>query len=90
MTPIISTMYETQSQFAQVEEGHLNKSLLYECANFPGNLFTVMTSHMGVVGGLNAPEMSSLKTSSFPRIVYRPCELCNNEGSIKHHLASLT
>ena len=49
MMPVISTMYETQSQFGKVEEGRLNESLLYECANFPGNLFTVMTSHVGVV-----------------------------------------
>ena len=34
-------MYEMQSQF--VEEGHLNENLLDECANFPGNLFTVMS-----------------------------------------------
>ena len=31
-------MYETQSQFGKVEEGRLNESLLYECANFPENL----------------------------------------------------
>ena len=48
MMPVIFTMYETQSQFGKVEEGRLNRSLLYECANFPGNLFTVMTSHVGV------------------------------------------
>ena len=36
-------MYETQSQFGEVEEGHLNETLLYECVNFPGNLFTVMS-----------------------------------------------
>ena len=52
MMPVIFTMYETQSQFGKVKEGRLNRSLLYECANFPGNLFTVMftvmTSHMGV------------------------------------------
>ena len=39
--------YETQSQFGKVEKGRLNESLLYECANFPGNLFTVMTSRVG-------------------------------------------
>ena len=49
MMPVISTRYETQSQFGKVEEGRLNESLLYECANFPGNLFTKMTSHVGVV-----------------------------------------
>ena len=38
MMPVISTRYETQSQFGQVEEGRLNESLLYECANIPGNL----------------------------------------------------
>ena len=31
-------MHETQTQFGQVEEGRLNESLLYECANIPGNL----------------------------------------------------
>ena len=48
MKPVISTMYEMQSQFDQLEEGRLNKNLLYECTNLPGNLFIVMTSHMGV------------------------------------------
>ena len=48
MMPVISTiyiyiLYEMQSQFGKVEEGCLNKSLLYECANFPGNLFTIMS-----------------------------------------------
>ena len=52
MMPVISTMYETQSQFGKVED-HLNKSLLYECTNFPGNLFTVMMSHVGVVTPTN-------------------------------------
>ena len=63
MMPVISTMYETQSQFGKVEEGHLNKSLLYECANFLGNLFTVMTSHVGVVKPTNEamPKLSPLK-----------------------------
>jgi len=42
MMPVISTMYETQSQFGKVEVGHLNESLLYDYANFLGNLFTVM------------------------------------------------
>ena len=46
-------MYETQSQFGKVEEGRLNESLFYECANLPGNLFTVMTSHVGVVRPTN-------------------------------------
>ena len=36
MMPVISIMYETQSQFGKVEEGRLNESLLYGCANFPG------------------------------------------------------
>ena len=36
MMPVISIMYEMQSQFGKVEEGRLNESLLYECANFPG------------------------------------------------------
>ena len=49
MMPVISTMYETQSQFGKVEEGRLNESLLYECANFLGNLLTIMTSHVDVV-----------------------------------------
>ena len=53
MMPVISTMYETQSQFGKLEEGHLNESLLYEYANFPGNSFTVMTSHVGVVTPTN-------------------------------------
>ena len=63
MMPVISTMYETQSQFGKVEEGRLNKSLLYECANFPGNLFTVMMSHTGVVMPTNKamPKLSLLK-----------------------------
>ena len=39
-------MYEMQSQFGKVEEGRLNESLLYECTNFLGNLFTVMMSHV--------------------------------------------
>ena len=38
MMPVISTIYVTQSQFGKVEEGRLNESLLYKCANFPGNL----------------------------------------------------
>ena len=53
MIHVISTMYETQSQFCQVEEGRLNESLLYECANLPGNLFTIMMSHMDVVASPN-------------------------------------
>ena len=63
MMPVISTMYETKSQFGKVEEGRLNESLLYECANFPGNLFTVMTSHVGVVTPTNEtmPKLSPLK-----------------------------
>ena len=63
MIPVISTRYETQSQFGKVEEGRLNKSLLYECANFPGNLFTIMTSYMGVVTPTNEamPKLSPLK-----------------------------
>ena len=63
MMPVISTMYEMQSQFGKVEEGHLNKSLLYECANFPGNLLTVMMPHVGVVTPTNEamPELSPLK-----------------------------
>ena len=61
--PVISTMYETQSQFGKVEEGRLNASLLYECANFPGNLFTLMTSYVGVVTPTNKaiPKLSPLK-----------------------------
>ena len=55
--------YETQSQFGKVEESRLNESLLYECANFPGNLFTVMTSHVGVITPTNEamPKLSPLK-----------------------------
>ena len=49
MKPVISTMYEMQSQFDQLEEGRLDKNLLYECTNLPGNLFIVMISQMGVV-----------------------------------------
>ena len=59
MMPVVSVMYETQSQFGKGEDGRLNESLLYECANFPGNLFTKMTSHVGVVT---------------PTIDYRPTE----------------
>ena len=38
-------------------------SLLYEYANFPGNLFTVMTSNLGVVTSTNKamPKLSPLK-----------------------------
>ena len=63
MMSVICTMYKTQSQFGKVEEGRLNESLLHECANFPGNLFTVMTSHMGVVTPTNEamPKLSLLK-----------------------------
>ena len=63
MMPVISTRYETQSQFGKVEEGRLNESLLYECANFSGNLFTIMTSHVGVVTPTNEamPKLSPLK-----------------------------
>jgi len=59
-------MYETQSQFGKVEEGRLNESLFYECANLPGNLFTVMTSHMGVVTPTNGamPKLSPWKIQS--------------------------
>ena len=55
--------YETESQFGKVEEGRLNESLLYVCANLPGNLFTIMTSHAGVVTPTNyaMPRLSSLK-----------------------------
>ena len=63
MMPVISTMYEMQSQFGKVEGGRLSESLLYECANFQGNLFTIMTSHMGVVTPINEamPKLSPLK-----------------------------
>ena len=63
MMPVISTMYEMQSQFGKVEEGRLNESLLYEYANFPGNLFTVVTSHVGEVTPTNKamPKLSLLK-----------------------------
>ena len=37
-------MIEMQSQFGKVEEARLNESLLYECVNFLGNLFTIMMS----------------------------------------------
>ena len=46
---MVSTMYEMQTQFGQLEEGHINESLLYECMNLLENLFTIMTSHVGVV-----------------------------------------
>ena len=61
--PVISTRCETQSQFGKVEEGRLNESLLYECANFLGNLFTIMTSHVGLVTPTNEsmPKPSPLK-----------------------------
>ena len=49
MMPVTSTMYEMQSQFGKVEEGRLNESMLYECTIFPGYLFTIMTSHVGMV-----------------------------------------
>ena len=57
MMPVISTMYEMQSQFGKVEEGHLNERLLYKSANFPG------TSHAGVVTPTNEaiPKLSLLK-----------------------------
>ena len=63
MIPAISTMYKTQSQFGKVEEGCLNESLFYECPNFPGNLFTVMTSQVGVVTPTNEtmPKLLPLK-----------------------------
>ena len=63
MMPVISTSYETQSHFGKVEEGRLNESLLYEFANFPGNLFTIMMSHAGVVTLTNEamPKLSPLK-----------------------------
>ena len=63
MIPVISTMYEVQSQFGQVEEGCLNESLLYECVNLLGNLFTVMMSHVGVVTPTNEAmsKLSPLK-----------------------------
>ena len=50
-------------QFGKVEEGRLNESLFYECANLPGNLFTIMTSHVGVVRPTNGamPKLSPLK-----------------------------
>ena len=46
-----------------VEEGCLNESLLYGCVNLPGNFFTVMTSHVGVVTPTNEamPKLSLLK-----------------------------
>ena len=52
-----------QSQFGKVEEGRLNGSWLYECANFSGNVFTVMTSRVGVVTPTNEaiPKLSLLK-----------------------------
>ena len=55
--------YEMHSQFGKVEKGRLNESLLYECTNFPGSLFTVMTSHVGVVTSTNEamPKLSPLK-----------------------------
>ena len=43
----------TLSLFGKVEEGRLNGSLLFECTNFPGNLFIIMTSHVGVVTSTN-------------------------------------
>lgn len=63
MMPVVSSMCETQSQFGKVEEGRLDESLLYECANFPGNLFTVMASYVGVVTPTNEamPKLSPLK-----------------------------
>ena len=62
MMPVIS-MYKTLSQFGKMEEGRRNESLLYECVNFPENLFTVMTSHVGVVTPTNEamPKLSPLK-----------------------------
>ena len=64
--PVVSTMYKTQSQFGKVEVGGLNESLLYECANFPENLFTIMTSHVGVVTPTieAMPKLSLLKSKS--------------------------
>ena len=60
MMPVISTIYETQSQFDKVEEGHLNESLLYECANFPGNLFAIIMSRVGVVTPTNEAMPKSI------------------------------
>ena len=59
----MSTIYETQSQFGKVEEGRLNESCRYERANFPENLFTIMTSHVGMVIPTNEamPKLSPLK-----------------------------
>ena len=63
MMPVIPTMYEMQSQFGKVEEGRLNERLLHECTNFPRNLFSVMTSHVGVVTPTNKamPKLSPLR-----------------------------
>ena len=63
MMPVVSAMYETKSQFGKGKEGRLNESLLYECANFPGNLFTKMMSLVGVVTPTNEamPKLSPLK-----------------------------
>ena len=60
MIPVISTMYEMQSQISQVEEGCLNESLLYECTTLLGHLFTLMSSHMGVLASTNeaVPKLS--------------------------------
>ena len=45
--------------FGKVEEGRLNGSLLFECANFLGNLFTVMSSHVSVVTSTNEANLKS-------------------------------
>ena len=39
-------MYEMQSQFGIVEEGHLKESLLYECANLLGSLLANLHPQM--------------------------------------------
>ena len=61
MMPVIS-MYEMQSQFGKVEKGRLYESLLYACTNFPGYLFTVMMSQVGVVTPTN---------EAMPKVPYR-------------------
>ena len=62
----------------------LNESLLYECTNFQGNLFTIMTSHMGMVTPTNEamPNLSPLKyevkiLNSFVNNIYKTANSVN-------------
>ena len=66
-------MYETQSQFGKVEGGRLSESLLYECVIFPGYLFTIMTSHVGVV----TPTNTAMPKLPYSGKIWRAKNLAN-------------